>query len=187
LRGIKSKKIIVILLVLLAAFLIVVSQLPSKPVNILPLMKDGMQDELTLLIYEEWIHDVMTISNSKWIDIWYYDYDLNGDGHMDKIVYIQSPFHCGSGGCSFDVWINDVRRDSDNEWTFIELSCDRGYRSVSGLVARLMDEHGQFHPEMRVSISRNKTNGFRDIEFFGPDNDFALKYDGRRYRWHSPD
>ena len=169
-KGIKSKKLIVILLALIALLAIIISQVPSEPVNILPLMRDGMQNETTRLLYAEDIHDVMTISNSKWIDIWYYDYDLNGDGHMDKIAYVQSPFHCGSGGCSFQIWVNNGNGD---------------FVIASMLTVQLLTFEGYFHPDCRVVISRSKTNGFYDIEFSGPYNNFALKYDGERYRWHS--
>ena len=124
--------------------------------NILPYMRDGMESETIRAILREDIQDAIELTAFGLIDIWYYEYDLNGDGHSDFIIYTVSPLHCGSGGCSLGVYISDGAG---------------GHFVAGALTVRLLSpEQAVFRPEVSVSISENKTSGFHDIVFAWPDH-----------------
>ena len=142
-------------------------QTPS-PTNIVPLMGNGMENEAVRQVLAEEIRDVMTITNSRFIDVLYYKYDLNSNGRLDIITYIQSPLHCGSRGCSFWIWINDGSGE---------------YMHSGSLTVNLLTFEGEVHPKVRVAISAHKTNGFFDIEISGPYVSGVLRYYMGRYLW----
>ena len=138
--------------------------------NILPNMKDGLQDEVILSLYEEEIDNVYTWTTSKTIHIWLYDCDLNGDGFTDKIVIIASPLHSGSHGDTFEIWLGG----GGNSYTKVQ----------TGLTIMVINQNEW--PKLSdigsVNILPSKSNDCFDIELKSPLYHILLKYDGTQYQ-----
>jgi putative lipoprotein len=86
--------------------------------------------------------------------------DLNGDGQKDALILLQSPYWCGSGGCTMLVF--------------------KGTKSGYKFVSRSTLIRGP------VLVSTSKTRGWRElvVEVSGggaPSKRVALKFDGRKY------
>jgi putative lipoprotein len=86
--------------------------------------------------------------------------DLNGDGREDALILLQSPYWCGSGGCTMLVF-----KGTKSGFQFV---------SRSTLI------------RAPVLVSNSKTRGWRDlvVEVSGggaPLKRVALKFDGRKY------
>ena len=146
--------------------------------NIMLSMKDGKADSIVSKIYAEDISDAVTITFSKTIAIEYFDYDLNSDGIIDKIVTIRSPLHSGSGGDTVDFLIGNS---------------DGTYRRISALVLRLYDVGGDIEDNENASIYilESKTNGFYDILIKNAgsvlgNREILLIYDNDRYKPYEP-
>ena len=104
-------------------------------------------DDVINSIYKDDISNVEKFTNSKTIMIEYYDFDLNDDDNIDKIVTIRSPLHSGSAGDNLDFLIGK------NDGT---------YELISNLSIRL---YGQMNniKNAKMYIMNEKTNNFHDI------------------------
>jgi len=110
-------------------------------IDIVPYMLSGLENELIRTIYADDIRDVYEITYAKYIEIWYYETDLNDNGYNDYIVIVQSPLHSGSRGDSVDIWIYGENGE---------------YHNVSGLsVARILE--GNLEYNGKIYISDEKT------------------------------
>ena len=134
--------------------------------DIVKKMNTGLENELIRTIYANDIQDVYAMTNSKHIEIWYYETDLNDDGYNDIITIVRSPLHSGSHGDSFDIWINDGYGEYD------EVS------SVS--VVKILADNPEYNG--KIYIANKKTNGFRNIDI-KCDNDINLMYENGKYRY----
>jgi len=132
-------------------------------IDIVPLMLDGLENELIQKLYGEWIRDVYEITFAKYIRIWYYEIDLNDNGHDDLIVIIQSPLHSGSRGDSTDIWINKGNGE---------------YYNTSWLTVRILASDPEYNGQ--IYILDEKTNGFKNINIVS-ENDIELVYKDGRY------
>ena len=132
-------------------------------IDIVPLMLDGLENELIQKLYGEWIRDVYEITFAKYIRIWYYEIDLNDNGHDDLIVIIQSPLHSGSRGDSTDIWINKGNGE---------------YYNTSWLTVRILASDPEYNGQ--IYILDEKTNGFKNINIVS-ENDIELIYKDGRY------
>jgi len=140
------------------------NDLESKFINIVDKMSDGLESELIQKLYDEDIRNVYEWTNSKHIDIWYYEVDLNDNGYNDIITIVSSPLHSGSHGDSVDIWINDGNGE---------------YQEVSGLsVARILSHDPEYN-NGEIYISNEKTNGFRNINIICQSNINLIYRDGR--------
>ena len=159
---IKLNRIIVsvsMMAVLAILFVSKISQTHSKE-DLLANMSNGLTDSL---IYAEDILDVESITFSKVIQIKYYDYDLNEDGNVDKIVTIQSPIHSGSHGDALDFLI----------------ATDNGsYRRISNLTVQM---YGKEKASANMFILNDITNGFHDILIQNGKRKIVLKYQNDYY------
>ena len=107
--------------------------------------------------------DVESTTFSKVIQIKYYDYDLNEDGNVDKIVTIQSPIHSGSHGDALDFLI----------------ATDNGsYRRISNLTVQM---YGKEKASANMFILNDITNGFHDILIQNGKRKIVLKYQNDYY------
>ena len=61
-------------------------------------MSNGLENEIIRAISDNDIRDVYEMTYAKYIEIWYYETDLNDNGHDDIIVIVRSPLHSGSHG-----------------------------------------------------------------------------------------
>lgn len=148
--------------VLAILFVSKISQTHSKE-DLLANMSNGLTDSLICEIYAEDILDVESITFSKVIQIKYYDYDLNEDGNVDKIVTIQSPIHSGSHGDALDFLI----------------ATDNGsYRRISNLTVQM---YGKEKASAKMFILNDITNGFHDILIHNGKRKIVLKYQNDYY------
>ena len=148
-------KLLIFILLLIIATAISIVWTSKKEQNIVLKMKDGLENPEILEYYKQDIIDVKTITNSKIIEIKYYDIDLNDDGLKDKIVYIASPLHSGSYGDSFNILINNGE------------SYDRILYWTIWLWDQYYDEDGEEVVEVgELYVLPEKTNGFHNIEIF---------------------
>ena len=166
-------KLLIAMFFLLSVIIILVVWVSPRNQNIVLKMKDGLENPEILEYYKQDIIDVKTITNSKIIEIKYYDIDLNDDGLMDKIVYIASPLHSGSHGDSFNILINNGESyDRIVYWTLL-----------------LWDQYYDENEEEVVEVGElyvlpEKTNGFHNIEIFSLrfGNRLLLTYEDGKYQ-----
>ena len=140
-----------------------------KLINIVDNMDNGLESELIQNLYTEYIKNVCEWTNSKYIEIWYYETDLNDNGYNDILTIVRSPLHSGSEGDSFDIWIND----GNNE-----------YSQVSSLVARILANDSSY-TNGEVYILDKKTNGFKDINIRNEDINIILTYQNNKYTFNN--
>lgn len=166
-------KLLIIILLLVIAAAIGIVWIREKEQNIVLKMKDGLENPEILEFYKQDIIDVKTITNSKIIEIKYYDIDLNDDGLMDKLVYIESPLHSGSMGNSFNILINNGE------------SYDRILYCTLLLWDQYYDENWEEFEEVgELYVLPEKTNGFHNIEIFSLrfGNRLLLTYEDGKYQ-----
>lgn len=89
-------RIISVDFLLAAMLLFIIAVNNNENINILEHMKNGMENPAVVDYYQEGINDVMTITYSKRITIWYYETDLNDDGLDDLIAIVSLPLHFGA-------------------------------------------------------------------------------------------
>ena len=80
--------------------------------------------------------------------------DLNGDKRKDVVFTVNSPYFCGTGGCSLGIYINK----------------GKSFKSID--VSVLIQNTNYFY------LSKEKTNGYRDLIV---DDELILKYNGKKY------
>lgn len=78
--------------------------------------------------------------------------DLNGDGKPEKLVYLQSPYFCGSGGCTF------LLLSPENE-----------------LVTKFTVTDAPFY------VLKEKQNGWSNLAVNSGGKIRVLKFDGKKY------
>ena len=153
------------MLISVVIWLITVSCNNHAQLNIVEKMSNKFENKLIQKIYSDDIRDVYEMTKSKYIEIWYYEIDLNDNGYKDVIAIVRSPLHSGSQGDTFDIWIND---GSDE------------YYEVSGLsVARILADNPKYNG--KIYILDRKTNGFRNITILSEVEDINLIYEDGRY------
>ena len=158
-------KLLIFILLLIIATAISTVWTREKEQNIVLKMKDGLENPEILEFYRQDIIDVKTITNSKIIDIKYYDADLNEDGFVDKIVYIRSPLHSGAHGDNLSILLND----------------GKSYRKIFSISIPLMCQDTDMTVIGEMYILKNKTNGFYDIRLSDGENIILLKYENDIY------
>ncbi|MCH5280643.1 MAG: hypothetical protein J1E61_04175 [Lachnospiraceae bacterium] len=139
-------------------------QTEMKEANILDQMQDGMENPDLLDFYREVIEDVYEITDSKHIEIRYYEVDLNQDHKNDYIVIVRSSLTSGALGDSLDVLLN-----TGNSY----------FEADKLSVTRLLDWRGT--PIGTLAISNYTTNGCYDLKFYNDGETFYLVYDGETY------
>lgn len=140
----------------------------DKNINILEYMKDGMENPAIVDYYQEDIHDVMAITNSKMMEIRYYEVDLNDDGINDLIVSLISPLHSGSQGDSFQILFGNGEYYLKNRISY---------------TFRLYCQNADYTPIGQVHILPSKTNGYYNLEIFADGSHFFLKYQNGAYQY----
>jgi hypothetical protein len=144
---------------------VIISQ--SYKQNTLSNMKNGMQDNIILSLYQEEIDNVYSWTGAKEIYFWVYDCDLNDDGNNDKIVFVYSPLHGGTGGIPLDIWSSDSAGE---------------YRRIQkGLVLRVLSGDSLWE-KAGMYILPMQNNGYYNIDIVSPDYHILLKYDGTQYQ-----
>lgn len=91
----------------------------------------------------------------------FYEIDLNGDSLNEYIIYLEGPYFCGSGGCSFYLLNNDFKVNT--------------YFTVT---------------DPPIFRSSNKTNGWNDLILYGDFNEnggvknfIHLRYDNAKKQY----
>ena len=162
-------KLLIAMFFLLLVLVIFVIWVKTRNQNIVLKMKDGLEDPEILEYYKQDIMDVKTITNSKMICIKYYDVDLNEDGLVDKIVYINSPLHTGSHGDSLNILINN----------------GSSYDRILYLTVLLFEDcYKEDTKKGEIYIMPKKTNGFYNLEIFSirSGNRLVLTYSEGEYQ-----
>lgn len=162
-------RIISVDFLLAAMLLFIIAAKNNENINILEYMKNGMENPAVVDYYQEGINDVMTITYSKRITIWYYETDLNDDGMDDLIAIVGSPLHSGAHGDSFDILFNNGDYYSEGKM---------GY--TFRLIDDLKDDYVAYG---KVYILQSKTNGYHDLEVFTDENHFFMKYENGSYQY----
>jgi hypothetical protein len=158
-------KIILNFPLLLLLFLIFIFCNKNEKINITGMMLDGMESELIRMIYADAIRDVYELTGSEQITIYYYEMDLNNDGHKDIIAVVISPLHSGLMGNTVNIFQNDG---------------NGGYHNILHLSTFIYPsdtENGG-----RIDVTSEVINGFFRIEaanYYGEIN--ALVFMGGRY------
>ena len=140
----------------------------DENINILEYMKDGMENAAIVDYYQEDIYNVMTMTNSKMIEIRYYEVDLNDNGMKDLIVSFISPLHSGTQGDSFQILFCDGKHYFKNHISY---------------TFKLYYQNRDYTPVGQVYILPNKTNGYHDLEIFTDETHFFLKYQKGAYHY----
>lgn len=172
--SIKSRIRIIILAILVALIAIGITvftmskkQNNNKPyykVDIVPELKDGLQDDMILSYFKEDI-DMVAVSGSLVpLEIYFYDFDLNEDGYIDKIVILRSAIHSSAHGDSL---------------CFLLSSYDGTYSIVDGPTMYILSGSKE-GKDNEMYISQKRTNGCHDIYVIG-DRIRALAYENGRY------
>lgn len=147
--------------ILLIFCFFVVSCNNSNKINIVEKMSNGLENEIIKKIYADDIQDVYEMTYAKYMEIWYYETDLNDNGHDDIIVIVRSPLHSGSHGDSLDIWINDGNGE---------------YNNVFEVVTRILADNPEYNGQ--IFISDKTTNGFKNIEIICENNIILTYKDG---------
>jgi len=151
------------LLILLLLCFVINSCNNHSEINIVPLMLDGLENELIRMMYADDIRDVYEITYAKHIEIWYYEIDLNDNGYKDIIAIVRSPLHSGSRGDSFNIWTNNGNDE---------------YNYILGLTARIIADDPEYSGS--IYISNENTNGFKNVHIIS-ENDIKLVYQDGKY------
>jgi hypothetical protein len=133
--------------------------------NITVIMINGNNDELLKNIYKQDIQEVYDITNSKSIEIKYFEIDLNSDGYIDKIVTIQSPLHSGSLGDTFNILIGG----SDNK-----------YINIANLIIQIYAQN-DYDSDAEMYVSKLKKNGYYNIIIRSDGKDIVLAFNNGAY------
>ena len=131
-------------------------------------MLDGLDDSILVDYYDEDIQFVYEFTESKHIQIDYFDVDLNSDGLKDKIVILKSPVHSGSAGDSVHILLNHEDGSLDNLFSnHLQLFSQA---PLSALI------------ETEFFVTDEKTNGFCGlIVKYGGGVILELRYNGEKY------
>jgi len=138
-KGIKALLISVFLII--AATFVVLS-VEKTPSEIKLVGKNGLESP-TL---REYFKEEFELYPEHRIKLLYFEYDLNSDGLVDKIVFIRSPGYAGVAGHGFYVLLNND---------------DGGYEEVYGVLIHFIDSYEKNNAEL--FISSEKTNGLHNI------------------------
>ena len=98
-------------------------------------------------------------------------YDVDDDGQMEILVYLNNPDNCGSHGCSFYIFKKTSNRKYQPLWWNDE--------KTNSSVITLLD----------VKFLTKKTKGFHDIVFYGsrfigsPFTYAVWQWQGEYYKW----
>ena len=104
--------------------------------------KNGLENPVLRAHYKDFLNRIP----EERITMYYFEYDLNSDGLMDKIVFILSPEHLGTGGHGFYILLNNG---------------DGSFEEVTGMIIHFIKAYERGDAELY--ISRKKTNGLHDI------------------------
>ncbi len=134
--------------------------------NLLYSLENGMVDEELTALYKDDIIDVESMTKGT-IVIRYCDLDLNSDGLLDKLVFIQSPLHSGSHGDTFEILLNEGGTYTKISDTFtFQLFMQDGTKQPGGVVKR----------------HNRRREGFRDIEIVTAEEKIRLGYEDGKYQ-----
>ena len=126
-------------------------QPPRQTYNIVPYMREALDNPILREKYADDIYMVENHTISGWADFYYYEFDLNSDGNMDKIVTLNSGLHGGWNGTALDFLIGNA---------------DGTFDKITGQSVFLYGVGEGFHASMY--ILDEKTNGFYDILIVEP-------------------